>query len=48
MEPKDHPIENKNPFPSTSIIGFQPLIFQGVTCITWVFPLPVTVPNEDL
>ena len=28
MEPKDHPIEKDNHLPSTSIFGFQPLIFQ--------------------
>ena len=30
MEPKNQRIEKENHLPSTSIFGFQPLIFQGV------------------
>ena len=30
MEPENHPIEKENHLPSTSMIVFQPLIFQGV------------------
>ena len=30
MEPKNHPIEQENHLPSTSIFGFQPFIFQDV------------------
>ena len=31
METKDHLIEKDNHQPQTSIFGFQPLIFHGVT-----------------
>ena len=34
-EPKNHPIEKDNHLPSTSIFGFQPLIFQGVFDFCW-------------
>ena len=30
-EPKNHPIEKENHLPSTSILGFKILIFQGVS-----------------
>ncbi len=32
MEPKNHKIEKEHHLPSTSIVGFQPLIFQGSSC----------------
>ena len=33
MEPKNHPIEKENHLNQTSIFGFQPLVFQGVTSL---------------
>ena len=45
MDPKHHPIEKENHHPSSSIFGFQPLIFQGVNQTSRMVPqVPAAAP----